>query len=511
MQSSRRLLVAAVCIGKETGCVPFGVNTPTSTPLSSGRKSASKVLRVIRSGWGAFHWAAVLALTILVHTAPASDVRFQIESMLREMASSCIAGDEPGYMRYVCTVDPEFLAEQRYFARDMAKKPAESCSLTIGELTVKDEEATAELTLTWNMPGAAVRSVTYDARFARSAVDPSGDDSGWRFAGETWAQHSDATARVLVMHDPHKDGLDALAVRVVQAFGEVRAHVEEGFMLSESQLPLRTQKIKLYGSMKHLQASICLSYVDGLSGWNEPGESVKLLSGPRTGLPALRSLLAHEYGHVATFELGPTSNKMPWWILEGAAELAAEKWGRKPDGVVKAWSAANRLAPWEEITDFETVKPKWRGHVYGQGHHMLGYISQTFGREKRVGWLKAMSNGVSLDAATTQVFGLTFEQLDNQWRADLPVTKTDEAEKVVPTVPDVDPVPAPGAEPVQPAGPRNAPEDPSKPNPLSHPAPKLRRVSSGDRATGGKVRSGARSGISRFRVQSQKALAVSAH
>ncbi len=397
--------------------------------------------------------------------------------MLREMASSCMAGDEPGYMRYVCRVDPEFVAEQRYLARDMAKKPAENCALTIGELTERGDEATAELTLTWNMPKAKSRTVTYDARFARSAIDPAAGDSGWRYAGETWATHADTQIRVLVMYDPHKDGLNELATRVVDAFGQVRGHVEDGFMLADKQLPQRTQKIKLYGTMKHLQASICLSYVDGLSGWNEPGESIKLLTGPRTGLPALRSLLAHEYGHVATFELGPTSNTMPWWILEGAAELAAEKWGRKPDGVVKAWAVADRLAPWEEITNFETVKSKWRGHVYSQGHHLVGYISETFGREARVQWLTAMSNGKTLDQATIEAMGVTFVQLSDRWRATLPAagdpTVTEPPQGSDPaTSPSPAPSPTPSGEPVVPVTPVPSPTDPTQPNPLSHPAPR---------------------------------------
>ena len=338
----------------------------------------------------------------------ATDTRFEIESLLRDMAVACIAGDAEGYLRHVADDDHEFLNEQRYFANDLRKKPAAECSWKVGELVERGDVATGPLTIEWTMPNAKARSISYDARFVRV-------DSGWRFAGETWERHE--APGILVLHDP---GLAEVAGRVVQAFGEVRSRVQDGFKLSESPLAGRTQKFKLYGSMKHLQASICLSYVDGLSGWNEPGESIKLLTNPRTGLGTLRTLVAHEFGHVATFELGPHANKMPWWVLEGVAELSAEQWGRNPDGAVKAWAKAGRLARWDDITDFETVEGKWRGHVYTQGHHMLGYVSERFGRDGRVAWLSSMAAGRSIDEASRETLSLSFEQLDAQWRATLP-------------------------------------------------------------------------------------------
>ncbi|MBS0195791.1 MAG: hypothetical protein JSR77_03450 [Planctomycetes bacterium] len=341
------------------------------------------------------------------HCAADPDAKFQIESILREMAAACTAGDTDGYLAHVSSADREFRNEQKYFANDLKKKPAAECAFTVGELKIGDGLAEGPFTMQWTMPGKKERSLTFDARFLQ-------EDGVWKFAGETWDKHE--APGVLVLCDP---GLDELAGRVIEAFNAIRAHVEEGFMLQEAALPKRTQKIKLYGSMKHLQASICLSYSDGLSGWNEPGEAVKILANTKSGVQQLRPLLAHEYGHVATFELGPKSNHMPWWVLEGVADLSAEKWGSKPDGIVKAWAKAKKLAAWNDLADFETVEGKWRGHVYKQGQSMLDYVSDRFGREGRVKWLTAMSQGDTLDDATKKTLGLSFEELDNQWRAEV--------------------------------------------------------------------------------------------
>lgn len=347
------------------------------------------------------------------------DARFEIESLLRDMAATCLAGDGDGYMQYISQRDEEFVAEQRYFANELKKKPPVSCAMTVvGELKDvppgKGEEGakSGQLKIEWMLskevdPKQRERSISFDALFVKA-------DGVWKYAGETWEVHE--AGGVKVLHDP---GLEELAARAAASFNEVRAHVEEGFMLTETEQPKRTQQIKLYGTMKHLQASIALSYVDALSGWNEPGEPIKILTNPRSGPNQLRPLLAHEYGHVTTFLLGDQSNKMPWWILEGVAELAAEKWGRKPDGMVKAWAAAGKLAPWEEITDFETVKPQWRGHVYTQGHHMMAFITAGWGREGRVKWMTAMAKGGTIEEATQQVMGMSFKKLDEQWRASI--------------------------------------------------------------------------------------------
>jgi hypothetical protein len=220
----------------------------------------------------------------------------------------------------------------------------------------------------------------------------------------------------VVMYD---EGLETAGEDALKGFALVREHVETGFNLRDKELPKRTQKIKLYGSVKHLQLSICLSYENGLGGWNEPNEPIKLLVG-RNRSSGLRNVIAHEYGHVATFELGPTSNTMPWWILEGVADLSAEKYSGKGGQFIERQARAGKLAPWEELADFETVKPQYQMYVYQQGHHMLGYISDRWGKDKRVQWLTLMSNGKKLDEATREALNLSFAELDQQWRASLP-------------------------------------------------------------------------------------------
>lgn len=337
--------------------------------------------------------------------------RAGIELTLRQLEAAAESGDRDGWLAGIARGDPEWLQEQTYFANDLKKKPAADLTLTLGELTLSDGSATGEVTFTWNMPEKRERTVSFEARFVS-------EDGQWRYAGETWEKHQ--APGVVVLCDP---GLEELAGRVVEAFTNVRSKVDAFFGHEGTEFTKRTQKIKLYGSMKHLQQSICLSYEDSLGGWNEPDESIKLLADGRSRVKTLERLLAHEYGHVATFAVGPKANDvMPWWVLEGAAELSAEAitGQRGPESRVEAWARMGSLADWNEIADFDTFDKRLYGHVYTQGHHMLKYIDTRWKPEGRNNWLRAMGAGKSIDEASRDVLGMPFEQLDKEWRASLP-------------------------------------------------------------------------------------------
>ncbi|MCC6320720.1 MAG: hypothetical protein IT438_04705 [Phycisphaerales bacterium] len=330
--------------------------------------------------------------------------------------------------------------------------------------TCDDAEGVAifELRMDWTMTGVGRRSrdldrtISYPVKFVRAKSVAADGAPRWLYCGEVWAAINDTPKPAAETPEADDDepslprstspnrclffpGFEDVAKRIIEVLPEVRAHVDEGF-----ENPIKhVQEIKIYPTMQHLQASIYLSYADGLGGWNEPGESIKLLASNKSGKQQLRSLLAHEYGHVATFEYGPHASDMPWWILEGVAELSAEHFnaarreagaknpdaapprgrggrGRDADAVVKGWARAGELAAWDDLTDFRTVKSSLGGHVYKQGQHMLGYISERFGRAKRNAWLKSMAQGAKLNDATQTVLGISFADLDAAWRATLP-------------------------------------------------------------------------------------------
>lgn len=346
-----------------------------------------------------------------------------LRALAADMSAAVLAGDADAYLAHVWPGDPVFLAEQRNWAADIAERTPVAFEIELAPPREGDrdheppgpeqdaaEQQHVHMTVRWQMTDSAPRrAVAFPARFVRHAAD-----ERWMYAGRTWRRIDGPDAAVLFPGD-----YERAAHRVLQAMPEVIAHVREGFALDPTDA---VQQVKIYPDMETLQFSIYPSYVDPLGGWNEPGESIKLL-GPqvRSGRP-LMALLAHEYGHVATFELGEAMKDVPWWIAEGVAELAAERWspgGHAADDLIRALARSDSLVPWDQLTDFRTVPAHLHMHVYFQGHHMLGYISERFGRDGRNAWLAALARGLSLDDATHEAFGLPFADLDAAWRSSL--------------------------------------------------------------------------------------------
>lgn len=340
----------------------------------------------------------------------------QIRLTLADMQRAVLAADQPGYLACIDTSDAVFLAEQRAWAADLARHLPERFDLTLdeGALAVSDGWVEAPLTMSWlvdkqSVPGVdpAPREVSFTALFSEDPDNP----GRWRFAGRKWSAVRTEGVRALCA-----PGLEEIGQMVVDVFPEVRRAVEAEFGVEVEQ----EQTVKIYSSMRELQASIYLSYTDPLAGWNEPGESIKILVSHRPSRASLRPLLAHEFGHVITFELGVGSDDVAWWILEGVAEVAAEAVGQpSSDRAVRRWAEEELLADWEAISDFRDTDAKLMRHVYVQGASLVRYLTREHGAGARLQWLRRLAAGDSLDEATRAACNVSFEALDAAWRASL--------------------------------------------------------------------------------------------
>jgi hypothetical protein len=346
---------------------------------------------------------------------PADDpaTRGEVEQLLRKMGTASVAADQQAYLALVSPADPIFLKEQQNWAKDFSRKKPESVEFAFdGDGYLRDGAYIAPLKTSWKMAGGRERSVTFPARFVRG-------EPGWLYAGEDWKVREADKVRVMYMDDK----MEKVAGTIVEIFPAIRDHVHEGFELRDHKpLTERTQQVKLYTSMRHLQESIYLSYTDSLGGWNEPGEAIKLLTSSASGAAGLSIVLAHEYGHVGSFELGPKANDMPWWVLEGIAELSASKYSKDTasvDRMNRRWAAGGGLVDWDKLSDFFGEATQHSANVYKQGEHMMAYITDRFGRTKRNEWMRAMSAGSTIDEASQKALGLSFADLDKDWRKSL--------------------------------------------------------------------------------------------
>ncbi len=351
-----------------------------------------------------------------------------IGEVLGAMSEAVARGDDAAYLEHIWTGDEVFATEQRAWAKDLTRHVPEAFELIASDIQETPVAcgamdghavrlANATLTARWRMAGGSDRKVSYLTKFVER-------DGRWLYAGRAWETLETDGIRV-----HYADGLEDTARRVLEDLPEIIEHVHEGFELPID--PQRVQEVKLYRSMRELQFAIYPSYVESLSGWNEPGESIKMLTSPRAGGRQIRALLAHEYGHVASFLLGDRIVEAPWWVLEGIAELAAEGYGmswRATDRRMRQIARDGGIVEWERMADFHGVEPAVMRMAYLQGHHIMGYVSERFGRSARNAWLRAFARGKPLDDATREVFGMGFDALDRDWRASLTGDRNDSGE-----------------------------------------------------------------------------------
>lgn len=394
-----------------------------------------------------------LAAAIAEPVAPTRALSLAIDDLFSRMATAVMAGDQRAYLDLIDRSDPFFHQEQINWAKDLDRGlPAAFEMALVSDPSIvrgrdadgspwQDIRAMVEMRYTPGGEGRRhePRTIRYRARFipapGAAALDAALGDRAegtvgpLLYAGEAWEVLERGSIRVLFA--PRWRETAQIAA---DALPPIRTHVD---LQMGADLSHQDQAIKLYGDMQHLQASIYLSYTDGLSGWNEPGEAIKIMAREPRGPRMLDNLLAHEYGHVATFAMGDHASAMAWWVLEGIADYVSGAYradqatpGADPARdrpipenlarTLRAWAEQGRLPAWEELADFHTVDPRWTGNVYTQGNHMIAYITHHFGVRARNDWLRAMARGASLDDATRDVLGLDgFGALDARWRASL--------------------------------------------------------------------------------------------
>lgn len=333
-----------------------------------------------------------------------------IPALLDRMEAAVLAQDTETYLSYIDLSDPVFAAEHTKWAlgwTDFA--PVTRFDLLARNLQIDGDEATADLVMLWVLENDPS---THYARFP--ALFRQDDDGLWRYAGENWITTETQHFRVRAA-----PGMEDIAEDVIRLLPDV-------YRLTTNSLDYRPTgkgEIKLYNDAQDLIATTLLN-LPRITGWNEPNESIKLAAGiENMTLNRLAFVLIHEFTHKLTFEMSNDSyGNFPWWLQEGLAQyVASELWTKEGQdeylAQVRGWEASGSLLDWETMADFESTPTDQWVYVYPQGYALVRYVTETFSTDTRNEWLKAMAVEMTLPDATQEILGLSFEELDQDFRA----------------------------------------------------------------------------------------------
>ena len=352
---------------------------------------------------------SLILLTVLTAAAPyqqPADAE-QITALVADMEAAVLAGDAETYLSYVDLRESIFATEHTNWVTDWAEDDfLTEFSLAVHNIVVEDDVARASLTMTWatSLPEQPGQTAVFLAQFTFL-------DGEWLYAGEYW--ETTETEHFIIHTVP---GLQSTVDFLLPNLPLIYENVTVGY----GYVPDTQMQIKLYASREAMGATILLS-LPLISGWNEPGESLKVI-GFETD--RLSMIVAHEFTHFLTFEQAGGQPLMPWWALEGVAVLLAEPFDRRGAdaydagrmATVRYWLENDEFAAWDTIADFEVTPVQLWRNVYPQGYAFMRFVTEVYGAETRIEWLHLMGPELGIDAATEAVFDVSFDVLDQEFR-----------------------------------------------------------------------------------------------
>lgn len=361
---------------------------------------------------------AVFSVHIAAVSAIASPLSQGMHDTLEAMEQAVLAGDSGAYMAQIGTNDAMVLTEQRAWIEDLLLNPVVSFSIESDEVVrygPNFSPAILSVRFVWELKSDEIER-ELETQIRLSPMNRN-NDGPWHFVGRHWmVGERNPETGVRVFADTQHDDLARSVLEVVPG---IQSEIEKQFGKVLG-VPLT---IKIYPTMQELQFSIAPGYLDPLSGWNEPGESIKILGRDDVSVERISTLLAHEIGHAVSFEFGEQIIDAPWWSLEGIAELVADDY--RSDSIEKReLRVAKQVAEgdrrtWDQLSDFKGEALNHTGYVYTHGWSMVRFITQRYGSDKRNEWFAAIGQGASLESATKSVLGVSFEDLDRMWEAEL--------------------------------------------------------------------------------------------
>lgn len=341
----------------------------------------------------------------------------RVAESIHAMESAIIAGDLGAYMAQIDPEDVYFVHEQRAWVNDLARNPVSEFQIEPLEdliVGITGRAAMMKVRMHWTLSADEIeRSIEMNAIFYPMGDEP---DGPWRFAGRGWEIQLDDETNIRVRADrKHQE----LASNVMMIAPEIAAQIEKDLDRTLS-TPL---SVKIYSTMQALQFSIAPGYLDPLSGWNEPGESIKILGRDSMSADRVSTLLAHEIGHAVSFEFGKDIIDAPWWSLEGIAELMTDRYRSTPPedriiGIAKQVARGDRRS-WDQLSDFKGEALNHTMYVYSQGWSMVRYITERYGSAARNEWFDAMGRGMDVHEATQLVFNISFADLERAWEQEM--------------------------------------------------------------------------------------------
>jgi hypothetical protein len=182
-------------------------------------------------------------------------------------------------------------------------------------------------------------------------------------------------------------------------------------------------RIWVYANKDDYAASLPPSFVQWTAGFNRPDMHLVTLVLPSGNTRELKRVVPHEISHQVLYQATDNPfNGPPGWLEEGLAVYSQET-GRE-----SLYSFALKLGAVGDVPSLRTLNGPSATFPYDHGGATAAYalsltavtyILDTWGAEGMARLIAAFPEGVTYEDAVQQALGVSFDELDRQWRDDL--------------------------------------------------------------------------------------------
>jgi hypothetical protein len=299
---------------------------------------------------------------------------------------------------------PEFTVEMSQLARSARLSLTEEVDVLAHGIP-----PFAEITYHWELTTFGDASLTTPPRTFRYADNRLG-----------WPWQSEQSENVIVHWDGEDTGVAQIALDVAQD-SLARTHT----LLGTSDL--EDIHVYVYPELEQLTSGLRLhnrNIQDWVTALALPDQSVILLSatsGPQLFVDLSRDL-PHELTHIVIYRAaGDQAANIPAWYNEGLAILSSAE----PDAALRVTLESgvrdNTLLPLESLCaeSYAALQPADAALAYAQSESVMRYIQDHFGSDGVRNLLTTYADGASCDMGVERALGISLDDLETRWQADL--------------------------------------------------------------------------------------------
>lgn len=191
-------------------------------------------------------------------------------------------------------------------------------------------------------------------------------------------------------------------------------------------------------------------------------------------LNSVLTTTAHEFTHLLVADAaGSAYLQVHKWLNEGLAVYSEREPNSEYEPYIRNAIHNDQVPPLTGLRTFAGT-PQETLRNYGQGHSVVSYMLDTYGKEPMVELFANIRETHSFDKSLAAAYGLTIDELDNEWRESVGLAYREMATPELPplqVLPTRRPTPTSASEPAGPAVVQSTGGTASPATPTAKPAP----------------------------------------